>query len=158
MHPRHQTNNSINQPQGDYFPLGFFFSGCRGRQPLPICAKFNLLVVGRGLAPAVFKNIIAICTGCRGRQPLRQKHKISHQLCRGRHPWRPVKKRIPRGNFSRGIYFLDSRGRLSLQAIKIIPNYKARTAIKPSPVGESCRKRLLSLLCKRQVARRMRCP
>ena len=46
-------------------------TGRRRRRPLPVCAIFFILIVGRWLAAAVCKNIIVFCAGSRGRLPLR---------------------------------------------------------------------------------------
>ena len=45
-----------------------------------------------------------------------------------------------------GVAFIDCRGRRPRRPVCLVQCHQ-----KPSPVGEACRKRLLSLLCKRQV-------
>ena len=55
-------------------------NGSSRRRPLPVCAKFNLLVVGRGLAPAV---CVLWSLDSRGRLSLQPKYWIAHQIGRG---------------------------------------------------------------------------
>ena len=58
-----------------------FIHGSSRRRPLPVCEIFAVFIVGRWLAAAVYKNIIAFCSGCRRRQPLpTRKDNISPHL------------------------------------------------------------------------------
>ena len=104
-----------------------------------VCAVFIVLLVGRWLAAAVYKKLLFSYWTVEGLAAARSRSRSDNTPCC--HSLRSRRYATP-----------------SLQSRRRTPNYKARNKNKPSPVGESCRKRLLSLLCKRQVARRMRCP